>query len=137
MNIVNIDKLNTIDELNVIIGKLSKIMQYRKKIFADDVKQAQVKNYLEDIQSKAETLRTELISGFDYYKAITICFQIKDIKRILNVFDEDKNALLFINAENPNKDMCETLDLSSDLKERILDAMRDELKNLNVELEKL
>lgn len=132
------DELNTIDELNEIIDKVSKIMQYLKKIFSDETKQNQVKNYLKEIQLKAETLRSELIGGFDYYKAITICFQIKDIKRILRVFeDDDKTALLFINAENPNGDICEQLDPNPELKERILDALREEVKRLNVEFEKL
>lgn len=131
------DELNTIDELNEIIGKVSKIMQYRKKIFSDETKQNQVKNYLKEIQLKAETLRSELIGGFDYYKAITIYFQIKDIKRILKVFEDDKTALLFINAQNPNSDICEQLDPNPELKERILDALREEVKRLNVEFEKL
>lgn len=135
---MTIDELNTIDELDEIIGKVSKIMQYRKKIYSDETKQNQVKNYLKDIQLKAETLRSELIGGFDYYKAITIYFQIKDIKRILKVFeDDDKTALLFINAENPNGDICEQLDPNPELKERILDALREEVKRLNVEFEKL
>ena len=86
---------------------------------------------------KSRTLRSELIGGFDYYKAITISFQIKDIKRILKVFEDDKTALLFINAKNPNGDICEQLDPNPELKERILDAMREEVKRLNVEFEKL
>lgn len=131
------DELNTIDELNEIIDKVSKIMQYLKKIFSDETKQNQVKNYLKEIQLKAETLRSELIGGFDYYKAITIYFQIKDIKRILKVFEDDKTALLFINAQNPNSDICEELDPNPELKERILDALREEVKRLNVEFEKL
>ena len=134
---MTIDKLNTIDELNEIIGKVSKIMQYRKKIFSDETKQKQVKNYLKEIQLKAETLRSELIGGFDYYKAITIYFQIKDRKRILKVFEDDKTTLLLINAENPNGDICEQLDPNPELKERILDALREEVKRLNVEFEKL
>ena len=134
---MTIEELNTIDELNEIIGKVSKIMQYRKKIYSDETKQKQVKNYLKDIQLKAETLRSELIGGFDYYKAITIYFQIKDIKRILKVLEDDKTALLLINAENPNGDICEQLDPNPELKERILDAMREEVKRLNVEFEKL
>lgn len=135
---MTIDKLNTIDELNVIIGKLSKIMQYRKKIYTDETKQNQVKNYLQEMQSKAETLRNELIGGFDYYKAVAILFQIKDIKRILKVLeDDDKTALLFINAENPNSNICEQLDPNPELKRRILEVMREEVERLNIELEKL
>ena len=134
---MTIEELNTIDELNKIIGKVSKIMQCRKKIYSDETKQNKVKNYLKEIQLKAETLRCELIGGFDYYKAITIYFQIKDIKRILKVFEDDKTALLLINAENPNGDICEQLDPNPELKERILDAMREEVKRLNVEFEKL
>lgn len=134
---MTIEELNTIDELNEIIGKVSKIMQCRKKIYSDETKQNQVKNYLKEIKLKAETLRSELIGGFDYYKAITIYFQIKDIKRILKVFEDDKTALLLINAENPNGDICEQLDPNPELKERILDALREEVKRLNVEFEKL
>lgn len=134
---MTIDKLNTIDELNEIIGKLSKIIQYRKKISSDETKQNQVKNNLKEIQLKAETLRSELIGGFDYYKTIAIYVQIKDIKRILKVFeDDDKTALLFINVESPNG-VCEQLDPNPELKERILDALREEVKRLNVELKKL
>lgn len=135
---MTIDKLNTIDELNAIIYKLSKIIQYRKKIYSDERKQGQVKNYLKEIQSKTETLRSDLIGGFDYYKAVSILFQIKYIKRILKVFeDNDETALLSINAENPNSDICEQLDPYPELKEKILDVMREEVKRLNVELEKL
>lgn len=40
-------------------------MQYRKKIYSDERKQGQVKNYLKEIQLKAETLRNELIENAD------------------------------------------------------------------------
>ena len=53
------------------------------------------------------------------------------------MLEDDKTALLLINAENPNGDICEQLDPNLELKERILDALREEVKRLFVELEKL
>lgn len=94
-------------------------------------------NSLREIQLKADELRKEIIGRNDFYQALVLLDEIKDIECILKTFDENKEMELLINADDPKEGYVKSFSISVELKERILDAMREEVKRLNVEFEKL
>lgn len=94
-------------------------------------------NSLREIQLKADELRKEIIGRNDFYQALVLLDEIKDIERILKTFDENKEMELLINADDPKEGYVKSFSISVELKERILDALREELKRLFVELNKL
>lgn len=133
---MTVEELNAVDRLIEISNTASEMIEERHKTFANENLRETANDSLREIKQIADELKKEIIGRIDYYSGLILLEQITDIERILRVFDEDKTALLFINAENPRLGI-QTLDPSSDLKERILDAMRAEVKRLNAEFEKL
>lgn len=133
---MTVEELNAVDRLIEISNTASEMIEERQKTFANENLRETANDSLREIKQIADELKKEIIGRIDYYSGLILLEQITDIERILRVFDEDKTALLFINAENPRLGI-QTLDPSSDLKERILDAMRAEVKRLNAEFENL
>lgn len=134
---MTVEELNAVDMLNDISNTANQMIEKRYKTFANENLRETANNSLREIQLKADELRKEIIGRNDFYQALILLDEIKYIEYILKTFDENKEMELFINADDQKEGYVKSFSISVELKERILDAMREEVKRLNVEFEKL
>lgn len=134
---MTIEELNAVDRLNDISNVASDMIEKRKKTFANDNLRETANDSLREIKLKADELRNEIIGRNDYYQALVLLDEIKSIEEFLKLFDEDNNIELYFNADVKRQEYVQSFCPSTKMKERILDAMREEVKRLNAEFEKL
>lgn len=100
---MTVEELNAVDMLNDISNTANQMIEKRYKTFANENLRETANNSLREIQLKADELRKEIIGRNDFYQALVLLDEIKDIECILKTFDENKEMELLINADDPKE----------------------------------